>query len=281
MAPQDAPEGGPLAGGADAARGEAVAQAFVAARRAAQGLAAYPGTPPADMGAAYAIQDRAIVIDGRAVAGWKVGKINPPDDARLGTNRLAGPIFADTVHTLAPGEERAMPVFADGFGAAEAEFLLHVAPGWDGRVPATNAEVPALVDAVHIGIEIASSPYPAINADGPPVTASDFGNNHGLLIGPALGHGAHSDFDAIEVRLSIGGETVGCATSATMLDGPLGAVRFLLENLAARGIDCAQGTWVSTGAVTGVHPVSPGDRVEAEFAGHGTLRCRIEAAKGY
>lgn len=255
-----------------------VAQAFVTARKVAKGLDAYPGTRPEDMDSGYAIQDIALVLDGREVAGWKVGKINPPDDARLGTNRLAGPIFADTVHPVGADEELAMPVFAEGFGAAEAEFLLHVAPGWDGVVPTDNAAVPALLDRVHLGIEIASSPYPGINADGPPVTVSDFGNNHGLLIGPALSDWQAEGFDAIEVRLEINGETVGINTTANMLDGPLGAVRFLLGNLSERGIDCSAGAWVSTGAVTGVHPVAPGDRVRAEFAGCGELKCRIVAA---
>lgn len=257
-----------------------VAQAFVAARRAAAGLSGYPGKPPADMSEGYAIQDLALGLDGRDVRGWKVGKINPPDDARLGTNRLAGPIFADMVFEVAPGDAPEMPVFAEGFAAAEAEFLLHLAPGWDGVVPASNLAVLPLLDKVHLGIEIASSPYPGINADGPPVTASDFGNNHGLLVGPALADWQSVDFDSIEVRLEINGETVGVNTTATMLDGPLGAVRFLLGNVQARGLDCSVGAWISTGAVTGVHPVSPGDRVRAEFVGRGELGCRITAAKG-
>ncbi len=74
-----------------------IARAFVDARRDARGLAAYPGERPARLDDAYAIQDHAIAIDGRQVAGWKVGKINPPLDAELGSNRLAGPIFADQV----------------------------------------------------------------------------------------------------------------------------------------------------------------------------------------
>ncbi len=58
-----------------------------------------------------------------AIAGWRVGRINPP----LGEiDRLAGPIFADHVFA-ADGGELAMPVFADGFAAAEAEFLLRIA----------------------------------------------------------------------------------------------------------------------------------------------------------
>jgi 2-keto-4-pentenoate hydratase len=64
-----------------------------------------------------------------------------------------------------------------------------------------------------------------------------------------------------------------------MLDGPFGAVRFLLANLIERGIDASGGLWVSTGAITGVHAVRTGQQVTAEFVGHGTVHCRIAAAQ--
>ena len=156
--------------------------------------------------------------------------------------------------------------------------LLHVAAGWDGRIPADDAGTRALLDEVRLGIEIASSPYAGINADGPAVTASDFGNNAGLVIGGALLGWREADLCAIVVRTLIDGAVVGEATAAAMLDGPFGAVRFLLANLAARGIDASGGLWVSTGAITGVHPVAVGQRVTAQFVGHGEVRCRIVAA---
>lgn len=257
---------------------EQIAAAFVGARRAAAGLSAYPGQAPADLAAAYAIQDAALRIDGRPVAGWKVGRINSPDDARLGANRLAGPIFADTMIVAEAGQVPDMPVFAAGFAAAEAEFLLHVAPGWNGQVPQGDDATRALLDEVRLGIEIASSPYGAINADGPAVTVSDFGNNMGSVIGAPLHGWREADLCAIRVRTLIDGALAGEATAATMLDGPLGAVRFLLANLKARGIAADRGLWVSTGAVTGVHPVIPGQHVTAEFAGHGAVECRVVAA---
>lgn len=254
---------------------EAVAQAFVTARREGRALAAYPGTPPGDLAAAYRIQDQALRIDGRQVAGWKVGRINPPQDEALGANRLAGPIFADTVIDAADGTVPEMPVFAEGFAAAEAEFLLHLAAGWDGAVPDGDAATAALVDDVRIGIEVASSPYPGINADGAAVTVSDYGNNAGLVLGPPLDGWRGLDLAAIEVTTLIDGRPVASATTAAMLDGPYGAVRFLLRNLRNRGIDAGGGLWVSTGAVTGVHPVRPGETMTGSFAGHGDVQCRV------
>ncbi|WP_206238766.1 2-keto-4-pentenoate hydratase [Novosphingobium terrae] len=256
-----------------------VASAFVQARRDATGLATYPGTKPQDMAEAYAIQNRALALEDRTVVGWKVGRVPPPHVERLGTDRLAGPIFADTVIWAAPGAAPEMPVFAEGFAAVEAEFMAHVAPGFTGAVPADDAGTLAILDDLRIGIEIASSPYPGINEDGPTVTVSDFGNNHGLILGAVLEGWRTLDLRSLPLSTAINGEIVGEATAAAMLDGPLGAVRFLLANLIERGIDTSKGLWVSTGAVTGVHAIAVGQSATASFGPYGQVSCRIVAAK--
>ena len=46
---------------------------------------------------------------------------------------------------------------------------------------------------------------------------------------------------------------------------------------ARRGMTLEAGLWVSTGAVTGVHPVKPGDHVVASFDGRLTAECTIKA----
>lgn len=255
--------------------GDAIAAAFVAARKIGHSLSAYPGDKPTDLIRAYRIQDRAIALDGREIVGWKVGRINPPEDTLLGFNRLIGPIFAGTAIDAAEGSVPAMPVFDAGFAAGEAELLLHVAPGERGAPPQDDAETKALIDEVRLGIEVASSPYPGINADGPCVTVSDFGNNAGLVLGVAIKGWRDIDLCAIPVRSLIDGEQIGAATAATMLDGPYGAVRFLLANLDARGIDHSAGFWVSTGAITGVHELGAGQKFTAIFGDHGTVECRI------
>lgn len=256
-----------------------VAAAFVSARRGARVLRQYPGARPSDLAAAYRIQDHALTLDGRCVGGWKVGRINPPHFYHLGENRLAGPIFDDQMIDVADGALPAMPVFADGFAAAEAELLLHIAPGHSESHPRDDEETKTLVDEIRLGIEIASSPYPGINADGPLVTASDFGNNNGLVMGAPLVGWQGIDLCSIPVATAIDGAVVGEASAATMLDGPYGAVRFLIANLTQRGIDISGGTWVSSGAITGVHPVRPGQRVEAVFGDLGRVCCTVAAAK--
>lgn len=252
---------------------EAIAHAFVTARQANGALNAYPGELPETLDAAYGIQERAIALFGERIAGWKVGKIPEPLDATYGTNRLAGPIFADSVVESVDGSP-VMPVFHDGFAAAEAEYLLRL-----GALPAdfdrdwSNDDVAAHVDAIHVGIEVASSPFPGINLHGPAVTVSDFGNNNGLVIGAALPRDL--DFLDWKVALTIDGEVAGEATAREMLDGPFGAVRFLFELARDRQLPLAPGQWISTGAVTGVHQVRPGAQVEARFGDAYAVRCTI------
>ena len=261
----------------------AIALAFIAARREGSALSAYPGKLPVDLAESYRIQDIAIQLDGRKIIGWKVGRINAPDDTHLGTNRLAGPVFADCIADVtanfAGDAVPDMPVFAGGFAAAEAELLLHVRANHSGALPATPDAAKALIDAIRLGIEIASSPYCGINVDGPCVTISDFGNNGGLVMGPSLEGWQGIDLCAIPVKTEIDGELIAEATAATMLDGPYGAVCFLLDNLTTRGIDWSDGIWVSTGAITGVHPIRLGQLAVATFGSFGTVSCRIVAAK--
>ncbi len=251
-----------------------IARRFVDARRDGFALTDFPGDVPASLDEGYAIQDEALRLTTGAVAGWKVGRINPPLG---GIDRLTGPIFADQI-IAAPDGWVAMPVFADGFAAAEAEFLLRIGSAVDtSKARYTIDEARAAVDAVHVGIEIASSPFPGINTLGATVTVSDFGNNNGLVVGAEATGWQDADLNAWPVELWINDERIGAATTATMLDGPFGAVRYLLEHLATRQIALSPGDWISTGAVTGVHKVAIGDRVEARFDGRFAVQCTIKA----
>ena len=255
-----------------------IAGRFLAARRAASGLAGYPGDLPATLEEAYAIQDEAVARWGREVLGWKVGRVMPPLSARFGTDRLAGPIF-DAVVTR-NGDEPAMPVFAEGFAAAEAEFLLRI-----GRTPAagktefTLDEAAELIDAVHVGIEIASSPLGAINAIGPVAVISDFGNNNGLVVGAAIPDWRRSGFEEWDAETFIDGVSAGTGRASGFPDGAIGSARFLFELMARRGVALQPGQWISSGAVTGVHDARPGQRVEARF-GEMKVRCVLSEVRG-
>lgn len=255
-----------------------IAGRFLAARRTAAGLSHFPGAMPGTLAQAYVVQDEAIGAWGHPVVGWKVGRILPPFSERLGADRLAGPIFRCEV--AAPDAAPAMPVFAKGFAAAEAEFLLRI-----GRVPPagkrrfTLDEAADLIDRIHIGIEIASSPLRAINDIGPIAVISDFGNNNGMVLGAEIPDWRASDFEEWTVTTLIDGIEAGSGSAASFPDGAVGAARFLFELMAERQIELRPGQWISSGAVTGVHDARAGQRIEARFGKSYCVRCTLEAAE--
>ena len=77
-----------------AAEAAAIAAAFVEARLRGGSLPAFPGAIPADLVAAYAVQDLAIARWPDRVVGWKVGYIGADRRDGSGDDRLLGPIFA-------------------------------------------------------------------------------------------------------------------------------------------------------------------------------------------
>lgn len=257
---------------------EFVSAAFVEARRNGHILAEFPGKPPASLAEAYGIQDNAILLTGQHVGGWKVGRIAPELVDNFGANRLGGPIFTNQIRYAVGGEAIQMPVL-QGFAAVEVEILLKIGEVPDRKLTIENAA--HFVSEVRLGIEIASSPFPEINEHGPAVTVSDFGNNFGLVVGPVIEDWREIDFMNAPAQLEIDGVLQGEGSLATMLDGPFGAIAFMDALLKGRGLSLQQDTWVSTGAITGVHRISAGQTAHATFNDIYQVACRTSDFAGF
>jgi len=254
-----------------------ISRALVSARHAAQPLDAFPGELPATLRDAYEVQSQSIAAWPDTVAGWKVGMAPPAFRDAVDELRLAGPIFAKSVRMARPGEVTPMGVFAGGFGAVEAEFLFRLnadAPTTGG--PTTREEAEALVAAMHIGVEIASSPMQIINDLGPMSIISDFGNNAGLVVGPEVPGWRDLALEDLRARVHIDDVQVGDATAAAIVDGPIAALQFLIDKCRERGIPLTAGTWISTGAVTGVHQAGPGAQSHVDFGEYGAFDIVLE-----
>lgn len=226
-----------------------IATAFVNARHSTKGIETYPGDVPQTLDEAYAIQDAAIKLWPHKIGGWKIGGIGAPHSDTLGATKLAGPVFENQIYSVV-GSHIDMPVYAEGFAAIEPEIVVIV----NSDQPADKAtwtleEAADMVERMHIGVEIASSPFPEINDMGPLVTISDFGNNNGLIIAEELENWKDAFTTERVVETIIDAESVGVTNPAN----PLIAFRFLLENVAARGMPLKKGMAITTGAITGVH----------------------------
>ena len=141
-------------------------------------------------------------------------------------------------------------------------------------------EAADLIDAVHVGIEVASSPLGSINEIGPIAVISDFGNNNGMVIGPEIRGLARQRFRAMGGRPRRStAQWSGPGRAAAFPDGAIGAARFLFELMARRGDRAAAGPvdLVRRGDRRPCRP--PGQRVEARFRDGLSVSCTLVAAR--
>lgn len=256
----------------------AVADRFARARLQGASLPDFPGTIPPDLETAYRVQDIAIAQWPDHVVGWKVGFIAPERRDISGDERLLGPIFARNLWPV-QADSTGLPVFAGGFGAVEAEYVIRL----EADVPAgkqdwTPAETESLPASLHTGVEVASSPLATINLLGPLVVVSDFGNNNGLVLGNEIPQWRDIPEQELTCTTFIEGAEVG-AGGATRLPGGLrAAFAFALNRLARRGIPARAGDLIATGNATGIHDILPGQHARVDFTGHGGIAGHAVAA---
>ena len=250
---------------------EAIAKAFTDARLKGGSIRNYPGQVPEDLNEAYAIQDAAIKFWPQDIAGWKIGGIGGDYAVRFNEIKLAGPVFGNQVYRDV-GQTIDMPVFADGFAAIEPELVFIVKK--DAPIDKTDwtiEEAKDYVGKVHIGVEIASSPFPDINDMGPLVTISDFGNNNGLIIGEELTSWHGSSLSDWTVETIIESKSVGTTTPPD----PMTSFRFVLENTARRGMPLKKDMPITTGAITGVHRAYSGQTSTIKCSGAADINLRL------
>ena len=256
----------------------AISGRLLAARLNAEALPDFPGRLPETLEEAYAIQTASIARWPDEVAGWKVGMVPTAYRERLAAERLAGPIFKSSIFSVDTNSTMTMPIYSGGFAAVEAEFLLAlattVAPSSRDY---SDGELVELVSALHVGVEIASSPMAAVNKLGPCCVVSDFGNNAGLLVGPSVPNWSSLPLESLTAEVSVDNEIVGTASANAIEGGPLQAMRFLLQLCAKRGIELPKDTLISTGAATGVHDVRKDSHSFVDFGSFGSFSVAFES----
>jgi 2-keto-4-pentenoate hydratase len=256
---------------------QAIVGAFQSARLAGRALSEYPGNMPNNLVQAYAIQDAAIDAWPDTIAGWKVGRILGDLAVEYGADRLIGPIFDQSVQTVSEAKATQFGAITGGFCAVEAEYVFKIGVDtkMDGRW-LSDSDALDLVASLHIGVEIAGSPLASINDLGPCVVISDFGNNAGLIVGPAI-QDWRSRVNDLSASMSIEGVEIGRGHVSAFPDGIIGSLKFALTKAAQRCRPLKKGMYVSTGAVTGVHSIIAGQSAVADFGNNGRIACVCEA----
>ena len=257
---------------------DSISRQLVAARADAKALSNYPGSVPTTLEDAYAVQTASLARWPDRIAGWKVGMVPEPYRTQLAAERLAGPIFASSVDDIEVGASKTMPIYTGGFAAVEAEFVLKLGKTIEPvERDYSDDDLIAIVSALHVGAEIASSPMADVNRLGPCCVVSDFGNNAGLLVGPSVPGWSSLPLDSLTAAVSVDDVVVGTATAGAIEGGPLQALRFLLGLCAQRKLVLEAGTLVSSGAVTGIHDVTTESKATVDFGTYGAFHVEFES----
>lgn len=219
-----------------------------------------------DVEAAYRVarEVRALrIARGERPLGRKIGFTNRTIWAEYG---VWGPIWGDiydaTVSNLAQGVGRlSLRGLVEPRIEPEIVFGLERAPeaGMD------ESELLHCIAWIAHGFEIVQSIFPGWKFEAADTVAA-FGLHGALLIGPrhavAPAFGAwRSSLATFEIDLARDGVAIDHGHAANVLDGPLSALRHLVQ-LLARDRDCAAlsaGEIVTTGTLTRAFPVAPGE----------------------
>jgi 2-keto-4-pentenoate hydratase len=260
---------------------DVVAAELVAARREGRSLTRFPGVIPASMAEAYQIQELAMSRWQDSLVGWKIGYISADRRTAEDPDRLVGPIWRQQYHL---SEERVsaaeVGIFVSGFAAVEAELVIRLGqdlPAHDGG-GWTAQEVAELEQHLLVGVEVASSPIPEINSLGPTVIAADFGNNNGLVLGSVL-----ADWPGgapVQLVCYIDGQLLGEGSAENLPTGGIHhGLATALNILLSRGQPVLAGMVFATGAITGIHPIGPGQHCRVEVRGGPSVELRTVDAR--
>ena len=225
---------------------------------------------PGDVDAAYAVQLAQVARwtgQGRRIAGRKIGLTSKVVQAQLGVDEPDfGHLFADMVF----GDNETLPFERLQQPKVEAEVALILSQDLD-LADCTVADVIAATAWVMPAVEIVSSRIAdwKINILD---TVADNASSGLVAIGGPARRLDDLDLSGCPMTLRVNGEVASEGVGAACLGNPLNAAAWLARRSAALGHPLRRGELILTGALGPMAPVAPGDAVEAEIGGLGSLR---------
>lgn len=251
------------------------AELLLEARRARRPRGPLPADcAPADLAAAYGVQDRFVAGQGRPV-GWKIGYTNPVLQRALGiTQPVFGRLLADRVWPSAaalPASDFATRVIETEVGVRMARALPPRARPWSPE------EVADAVECVFPSFELVDSRFTDWRKLSPLEAIADNVLHSGWVHGPARADFRALDLAALEMVTFRNDREVTRGRGAAVLGSPLLALHWLANALAQRGRGLGAGDLVTTGCATDIFEAAPGDRVRADFGPLGEVRVEFRA----
>jgi 2-keto-4-pentenoate hydratase len=217
---------------------------------------------------AYRIQLALIRRAGARRIGWKVGLTATAIQQQF---RVHEPVFGCLLHDgrLDTGHVfRSDQLITPGF-----ENELCIVMGSDLEPGATGADVAAAVAQVHPAFEIIETRGDLTRQLA--LALADNAQQKAFVLGAAVERDALPELDKVTVSVRINGREVATADGSAVLRHPYNAVTWLAAKLAQFGEKVRAGDYIMSGSFTRQFPLAPGDRIEAAFAGIGTVTASV------
>ena len=226
--------------------------------------------PAADMDHAYDVQDAFVAQlsqAGRgAPSGYKIGLTSGPMQRMCGIDHpVAGVVLSQRVYRSPAAVRR------DNFVrlGVESELAVRFARPLLVR-PGTAVDA----DDVLASLDAAAAAFELVDDRGADYGTLDVRSlvadnswNEGIVLGAPVALRDPGDLGALDGSLEIDGCVVDRGSSGGAVGGPLAAVAWLAEHLAARGRRIEAGDWVMTGSVVATRFAQPGERYRFTLGG--------------
>ncbi len=252
---------------------EKITASIVKTRNALGKLETYPGEPPADLAEAIAIQDAVVAGLGETVVGWKIGCTSETAQAALGTD---GPFFGPVISSRFYASGGTVETASTSLRVVEPEIALRLGKDLPPRdKPYSVNEVVDAVATAHPSLEVIDRRLPGGFEDGVLWHVADCGLNDALILGPGTLEVPSEKLPELAVEARVNGKTISTGFGRNALNGPQHALHWIANTFSALGRTLEAGQVVTTGLVTGIFAVEPGDRVEAIYEDIGGVSARI------
>lgn len=240
-----------------------LAHLLASARRDTQQIQVLdPILVPPSNDAAYRINSEVAALLGWEPLGWKIAATTDAVRAKLGTD---GPIYGRTYRRFAT-RSPARFVHAELLDPlVECEVFCTLGRDLPARKsPWVMADIVDAISDVNAGIEVAECRFPMRAL--PPLSAilADGSASGRYVFGDAL-DGWRDGLSRIEVSLEVDGRVIHRGTGADVMGDPLRPLLWLAEERRRFGDGLKAGETISTGSMTGMLPVRPGQHVLARF----------------
>jgi len=224
----------------------------------------------------YQVQAAAVAASGMTRAGWKVAATSDMAQDLLGMDGPSiGPVFAE--HLFGPGDS--VPVRPEHGSAIECEIAFEMAEDLDDTRITSIDDLVSATKRAFCAVEVVGCRFDSgFKGAGISVCISDFSFNAALVCGPDIDGWRDMDMAEASASITQNGVAGNAGTGAAVLGNPLLALQWAATEAQSIGLPFRKGDLVTTGTMTGVTPVKPGDEVVCDFGAFGQIPISFTAA---